>query len=164
MDYKFIMILVQYWYDMHIPVKLPWIFLGAPLIFNGAPGNIQVTDRFVCSLWNRPLICWFILLIWVLDLCINFAMSYHAVPIIQTWYAGNSSVHQMQLYYHGRQLDGCQGIRCSVSGSITSMSGIVHRVWPSAVFAKQATLWAQQWQMALEKNWWECIVQYLERK
>ena len=24
-----------------IPVKLPWIFTGAPLIFNGAPGNIQ---------------------------------------------------------------------------------------------------------------------------
>ena len=24
-----------------IPVKLPWIFPGAPLNFNGAPGNIQ---------------------------------------------------------------------------------------------------------------------------
>ena len=24
-----------------IPVKLPWIFRGAPLKFNGAPGNIQ---------------------------------------------------------------------------------------------------------------------------
>ena len=23
------------------PVKLPWIFPGAPLNFNGAPGNIQ---------------------------------------------------------------------------------------------------------------------------
>ena len=26
---------------VHIPVKLPWIFPGAPLIFNGAAGNIQ---------------------------------------------------------------------------------------------------------------------------
>ena len=25
----------------HRAVKLPWIFLGAPLIFNGAPGNIK---------------------------------------------------------------------------------------------------------------------------
>ena len=25
----------------HILVKLPWIFLGAPFTFNGAPGNIQ---------------------------------------------------------------------------------------------------------------------------
>ena len=25
----------------HIPLKLPWIFPGAPLIFNGALGNIQ---------------------------------------------------------------------------------------------------------------------------
>ena len=24
-----------------IAVKLPWLFLGAPLTFNGAPGNIQ---------------------------------------------------------------------------------------------------------------------------
>ena len=27
--------------QQHIPVKLTWIFPGAPLIFNGAPGNIQ---------------------------------------------------------------------------------------------------------------------------
>ena len=27
--------------DLGIPIKLPWIFPGAPLIFNGAPGNIQ---------------------------------------------------------------------------------------------------------------------------
>ena len=32
-------------------VKLPWIFLGAPLIFNGAPGNIQGNlDRYVCCM------------------------------------------------------------------------------------------------------------------
>ena len=30
-----------------IPVKLPWIFPGAPLNFNGAPGNIQGNlDRY----------------------------------------------------------------------------------------------------------------------
>ena len=27
--------------DEYIPVKLPWIFPGAPLSFNGASGNIQ---------------------------------------------------------------------------------------------------------------------------
>ena len=26
---------------MHRTVKIPWIFPGAPLILNGAPGNIQ---------------------------------------------------------------------------------------------------------------------------
>ena len=30
-----------WWIPSHIPVKLPWLFPGAPLIFNGAPGNIQ---------------------------------------------------------------------------------------------------------------------------
>ena len=29
------------WPSWILPVKLPWIFPGAPLIFNGAPGNIQ---------------------------------------------------------------------------------------------------------------------------
>ena len=28
-------------YGLGKHVKLPWIFPGAPLIFNGAPGNIQ---------------------------------------------------------------------------------------------------------------------------
>ena len=28
-------------FDISIPVKLPWIFPGAPLKFNGAPGKIQ---------------------------------------------------------------------------------------------------------------------------
>ena len=27
--------------EIHIPVKLPWIFPGAPLKINGAPRNIQ---------------------------------------------------------------------------------------------------------------------------
>ena len=31
----------------HLPVKLPWIFPGAPLIFNGASRNIQGNlDRY----------------------------------------------------------------------------------------------------------------------
>ena len=28
-------------YAAGMPAKLPWIFPGAPLHFNGAPGNIQ---------------------------------------------------------------------------------------------------------------------------
>ena len=34
-----------------IPVKLPWIFPGTPLIFNGAPGNIVC--NFTCMLFVR---------------------------------------------------------------------------------------------------------------
>ena len=41
----------------HIPVKLPWIFPGAPLIFNGAPGNIHGNlDRYdVSEMLHAPL-------------------------------------------------------------------------------------------------------------
>ena len=37
-------------------VKLPWIFLGAPLTFNGAPGNIQGSLAKYCSLHLRKAI------------------------------------------------------------------------------------------------------------
>ena len=36
-----------------IPVKLPWIFPGAPLNFNGAPGNIQGNLRGMGGTYAR---------------------------------------------------------------------------------------------------------------
>ena len=49
-------------YNLFRAVKLPWIFPGAPLSFNGAPGNIQgnSTTLSVClifSLFLPPSIC-----------------------------------------------------------------------------------------------------------
>ena len=41
------------WLTFYKPAKLPRIFPGAPLIFNGAPGNIQVTWQ-VCSVRKLP--------------------------------------------------------------------------------------------------------------
>ena len=40
--------------DGYIPVKLPWIFPGVPLSFNGASGNIQsyFTVMWVIELWT----------------------------------------------------------------------------------------------------------------
>ena len=73
-----------YWCHSHdiavmcfaIPVKLPWIFPGAPLTCNGAPGNIQgYLDRYDLLFAVR---CY-------MDTAMKRSHSYHSIPVKLPW-------------------------------------------------------------------------------